>query len=242
MKSHNLTKKSSKRKRAFGKGPSRREGGREGRQEALGGEVVVARVKRSVHARKKRRKVLDQAKGLLRPQEHALPLREGAGRALAGLRVPTGATASGTSARSGSSASTRGRARERALLQPVHERRPQGGDRARPQVARRPRRRRPGSVHGGRGERPRRRSRRATGQRRPPDRGRLGSSRSRTTRLETAPVAGGAERPAPSRRSSHSLGSDHGRASLPDRRSRVAAHLDDDGRRVDWAPMRRRGR
>ena len=63
MKSHNLTKKSSKRKRDFGKEPSRREGRREGREEAPGDEVAMARVKRSVHARKKRRKVLEQAKG-----------------------------------------------------------------------------------------------------------------------------------------------------------------------------------
>ena len=62
MKSHNLEKKSSKRKRDFGKRPSRREGRREGREEAPGGEVMP-RVKRSVHARKKRRKVLEQAKG-----------------------------------------------------------------------------------------------------------------------------------------------------------------------------------
>ena len=62
MQSHNLEHKSAKRKRAFGKDYVGREGGRAEAQEAAGVEVMPS-VKRSVHARKKRRKVLEQAKG-----------------------------------------------------------------------------------------------------------------------------------------------------------------------------------
>ena len=48
----------------------------------------MPRVKRSVHARKKRRKVLEQAKGYWGLKQLELPPRQGAGRALARLRLP----------------------------------------------------------------------------------------------------------------------------------------------------------
>ena len=63
MKSHNLTKKSSKRKRDFGRDHRVANVDVKAREEAPGDEVADARVKRSVAARKKRRKVLEQAKG-----------------------------------------------------------------------------------------------------------------------------------------------------------------------------------
>ena len=65
MKSHNLTKKSSKRKRRFDKDQPVGEGerARVARHARRTGEALMPRVKRSVASRKKRRKVLDQAKG-----------------------------------------------------------------------------------------------------------------------------------------------------------------------------------
>ena len=101
----------------------------------------MPRVKRSVHARKKRRKVLEQAKGYCGPQEHALPLREGAGRALARLRLPRPAEQEAELPLALDHPHQRRGPGERALVQPVHRRPAQGRDRARPQVARRPRRR-----------------------------------------------------------------------------------------------------
>src|SRR6188472_1567749 len=86
--------------------------------------------------------------GVLRPQEHALPLREGAGRALARLRVPRPSEQEADAPVAVDRADQRGGPRERALVQPVHERRAQGRDRARPEVARRPRGRRPRGVRG----------------------------------------------------------------------------------------------
>ena len=61
MTSHILEKKSAKRKRRLAKRLRRRQAGRQAGQEAAG-EVDV-RVKRSVHARKKRRATLARAKG-----------------------------------------------------------------------------------------------------------------------------------------------------------------------------------
>ena len=148
MQSHNLTKKSSKRKRDFGKSHRRREGRREGRQEAPGDEVAMPRVKRSVHARKKRRKVLEQAKGYYGRKsthyryakeqvEHSLVYayrdrrnKKRNFRSLWIVRINAAARANGLS------------------YNQFIERRPQGGHRARPQVARRPRGRRPGCVRG----------------------------------------------------------------------------------------------
>ena len=62
MKSHNLTKKSSKRKRDFGKAHPVAKVDVKAVKKLLGVKYM-ARVKRSVAARKKRRKVLEQAKG-----------------------------------------------------------------------------------------------------------------------------------------------------------------------------------
>ncbi len=63
MKSHYLEKKSQKRKRSFRKDAPLARADTEGRQEAAREGLAMPRVKRSVHARKKRRKVLGQAKG-----------------------------------------------------------------------------------------------------------------------------------------------------------------------------------
>ena len=72
----------------------------------------MPRVKRSVHARKKRRKVLEQAKGYWGLKSTQLPLREGAGRALARLRLPRPQEQEARrSGGSGSCASTPARAR-----------------------------------------------------------------------------------------------------------------------------------
>src|SRR6516162_3197025 len=103
----------------------------------------MPRVKRSVHARKKRRKVLEQAKGYWglkstnytyakEQVEHSLTYayrdRKNRKRMFRRLWI------------------TRINAGARALVQPVHLG-PQGGRRrARPQGARRPRRPRPGAV------------------------------------------------------------------------------------------------
>ena len=62
MRSHNLEKKSSKRKRGFRKDREVTGGDRERDQEDAG-DGLMPRVKRSVAAQKKRRKVLEQAKG-----------------------------------------------------------------------------------------------------------------------------------------------------------------------------------
>ena len=99
----------------------------------------MPRVKRSVHARKKRRKVLVAGEGLLGAQEVLVPLREGAGRALAPLRLPRPQEQEADVPAALDHPHQRGRAAERALVQPVHGRAAQGGDPARPQGARRAR-------------------------------------------------------------------------------------------------------
>ena len=106
----------------------------------------MPRVKRSVHARKKRRKVLEQAKGYWglknssyryakEQVEHSLVYayrdrknKKRTFRRLWIMRINAAARA------------------ERALVQPVRRRLQEGGDRARPQGARRPRGERPGRV------------------------------------------------------------------------------------------------
>ena len=106
----------------------------------------MPRVKRSVHARKKRRKVLEQAKGYWGLKKHELQVREGAGRALALVRVPRPQGQEARVPQALDHAHQRGRTRERALVQPVH-RGPEGSrDRARPQGARRSRGQRSGHV------------------------------------------------------------------------------------------------
>ena len=112
----------------------------------------MARVKRSVHARKKRRKVLDQAKGYYgRKSTHYRYAKEQVEHSLAYayrdrrnkkrnfrslwiIRINAAARANGLS------------------YNQFINGRPQGGNRARPQVARRSRRLRPGGVHRGRRE------------------------------------------------------------------------------------------
>ena len=87
MRSHNLEKKSSKRKRGFRKDREVTRG-RPQRDQEDAGDGLMPSVKRAVHAQKKRRKVLEQAKGYWGRKSTPLPLREGAGRALARLRLP----------------------------------------------------------------------------------------------------------------------------------------------------------
>ena len=106
----------------------------------------MPRVKRSVHARKKRRKVLVAGEGVLGAQEVLVPLREGAGRALAPLRVPRPQEQEAHVPAALDHPHQRGRAAERALVQPVHGRAAQGGDPARPQGARGARGERPAGV------------------------------------------------------------------------------------------------
>ena len=106
----------------------------------------MSRVKRSVHARKKRRKVLEEAKGyrgakppsyrrakeqVQRSLQYAYRDRRVRKRDFRKLWIVP---------------HQRRRARERALLQPVHPRPEAGRDRARPQGARRARRQRPGAF------------------------------------------------------------------------------------------------
>ena len=62
MKAHLLERKSAKRKRLFGNDEAVSRRGRAQGQTDVGA-LAMPRVKRSVHARKKRRKVLEQAKG-----------------------------------------------------------------------------------------------------------------------------------------------------------------------------------
>ena len=61
--SHILEKKSPKRKRQLGQAGGHLRPRHQGRQEAAGGQAHMTRVKRSVHARKKRRATLKMAKG-----------------------------------------------------------------------------------------------------------------------------------------------------------------------------------
>ena len=96
----------------------------------------MPRVKRAVHARKKRAKVLEEAKGYYGRKKSSYKLREGAGRPLARVRVPRPEGQEAHVPLALDRADQRGRARERALVQPLHGGRAAGGHRARPQVAR----------------------------------------------------------------------------------------------------------
>ena len=87
-----------------------------------------------------------EAKGYWGLKSTQLQVREGAGRALARLRLPRPQGPEARVPPALDHAHQRGRARERALVQPVH-RGPEGRERrARPEGARRPRRQRPGRV------------------------------------------------------------------------------------------------
>ena len=102
----------------------------------------MPRVKRSVHARKKRRKVLEQAKGywgLKKSQLHAT--RRSRSSTRSSTPTATARRRSGRSGGSGSSGSTRPRGRTGSRTTSSSPA-AQGRDRARPQGARRPRRQR----------------------------------------------------------------------------------------------------
>ena len=111
MKSHNLQKKSSKRRRGFRKDYEVAPSDVTARQEAAGGEVGAQG--QAIRPRAQEAPQGARAgEGLLGPQEHPLPLRQGAGRALARLRVPRPQEQEARrSASSGSSGSTPPRAR-----------------------------------------------------------------------------------------------------------------------------------
>src|SRR5262249_24518822 len=79
--------------------------------------------------------------GLLGAEEVLLPLREGAGRPLAHLRVPRPQEQEAHVPPALDHAHQRGRTGERPLVQPVHRGPEEGGDRARPQGLGRSRRR-----------------------------------------------------------------------------------------------------
>ena len=106
----------------------------------------MPRVKRSVHARKKRRKVLERSEGLLGAQEVELQVREGAGRALARLRLPRPQGSQARVPQALDHAHQRRSARERPLVQPVHGRSEGRERRARPEGAGRSRGQRSGEV------------------------------------------------------------------------------------------------
>ena len=99
----------------------------------------MPRVKRSVHARKKRRKVLSQAKGYwgLKKSSYRYA-KEQVEHSLA-LRVPRPQEQEADVPAAVDHPHQRGGAAERALVQPVHGGAAQGGDPARPQGARRAR-------------------------------------------------------------------------------------------------------
>ena len=164
MKSHNLEKKSAKRAPRVSPRPARGRARRPRGQapaRAVAGEggSEMPRVKRSVHARKKRRKVLERAKGYVgqssisyRKAKEAVQKADNHAyrdRKQQEARLPAALDR----------ADQRGRPPGGPLLQPVRVGLPEGRDRARPQGAR-----------GHRGQRSRRRSRRSRSGRRPPSR------------------------------------------------------------------------
>ena len=118
----------------------------------------MPRVKRSVHARKKRRKVLGEAKGYWGRSTSPTARRRSSCSSPTSTPTATGATASGRSAGSGSSGSTPRRAQQGLSYNQFVAGLPQGRDRARPQGARRPRRPGPGRVREDRRSAPRPRS------------------------------------------------------------------------------------
>ena len=106
----------------------------------------MPRVKRSVQRAQEAPQGPRAGQGLLGPQEHELHVREGAGRALARLRLPRPQEPQARVPAALDHPDQRRRAGARALVQPVH-RGPEGGERrARPEGARRPRGQRPGGV------------------------------------------------------------------------------------------------
>ena len=106
----------------------------------------MARVKRSVHAKKKRRVILDRAPGVLRQQEPQLPRRQRAGHAQPAVRLPRPAGPQGRLPVAVDPAHQRRLPPGRHQLQPVHRRAEGRRHRGRPQGPRRPRRHRSGGV------------------------------------------------------------------------------------------------
>ena len=106
----------------------------------------MPRVKRSVHARKKRRKVLEQAKGYwgLKSTNYKYA-KEQVERSLV-VRLPRPQGPQARVPQALDHAHQRRRPRERAVVQPVHRGAEGSRDRARPEGARRSRGRRPGEV------------------------------------------------------------------------------------------------
>ena len=142
MKSHLLEKKSAKRKRGFRKDAPVAKADTKSVKKLLGRGCDATR--QAFRSRAQEAPQGSRAgEGLLGAQEVLVPLREGAGRALAPLRVPRPQEQEAHVPAALDHPHQRGRAAERALVQPVHGRPAQGGDRARPQGAR-----------GARGERP----------------------------------------------------------------------------------------
>ena len=151
----------------------------------------MPRVKRSVAARKKRRKVLEQAKGYWGLKNSHYTLREGAGRALARLRLPRPQEQEAHVPAPLDRPHQRRGAAERPLVQPVHVGRAQGRDRARPQVARRHRGLGSRCVRRSSPSRPRPRSRPKQPERPRLAGGRLHARRRRTaSRCSVSPLSG----------------------------------------------------
>ena len=90
----------------------------------------MARVKRAVHGKKHRRAVLERAQGYYGNKSRQLPLRQRAGHALAGLRLPRPPGPQGRLPPAVDPAHQRRRPAARDELQPLH-RRAQGWPRSR---------------------------------------------------------------------------------------------------------------
>ena len=110
----------------------------------------MPRVKRSVHARKKRRKVLEQAKGYWGLKSISYKRAKEQVEKSLDVRVPRPQGAQADVPVPVDHSHQRGLAGERPLVQPVHRRLQGRGDRARSEGAGRSRGRRPGGVRDGR--------------------------------------------------------------------------------------------
>ena len=112
----------------------------------------MARVKRSVARRKKRRKVLDQAKGYVGQSGVSYRKAKEADPPRRQLRLPRPQEQEARLPAALDHPHQRRRPEGRPLVQPVRGRLPQGGDRARPQDPRGARGERPARLHGDRPE------------------------------------------------------------------------------------------
>src|SRR5581483_4929540 len=136
--SHNLEHKPAKQKRAFSKDKPVATGNL--KAEETVGEVGDAARQASSPRAEEAPQGARGSEGLLGSQEHELPLREGAGRPLARLRVPRPQEQEACVPAPLDHPDQRRRTRARALVQPVHLGLEGRERRARPQGARRPRR------------------------------------------------------------------------------------------------------